>query len=172
MDFCWNTICCLTDETVLGTGGHSIQPPQKKVRAILVRKDGKIAVMYEEKTGLYALPGGGIEDGEDETAALHREIFEEAGCSCDTVIPLGIVSENRYHADVTRLSYFFIVHTKSEISTPHFTEEEIALGTSLQWHLPEEALRLIKDTVHDTPQRKFLQTRDVAALNAYNSRIH
>ena len=126
MDFCWNTICCLTDETVLGTGGHSIQPPQKKVRAILVRKDGKIAVMYEEKTGLYALPGGGIEDVEDETTALHREIFEETGCSCDTVIPLGIVSENRYHADVTRLSYFFIVHTKSEISTPHFTEEEIA----------------------------------------------
>ena len=163
----WNTIATLTDETVLGTGGLSSQPPQKKVRAILLRRDGKIALMQEEKTGLWALPGGRIESGEDEDAALRREIFEETGCSCDAIAPFGMVVENRYHADVTRVSYFFIVRTDSEESTPHFTEEEIALGTRLQWHPPEEALRLLQNSCADTPQKKFLQARDVAALAAY-----
>lgn len=171
MDFCWNTIGILTDETVLGTGGYSNRQPQRKVRAILVREDGKIAVMHEKKTGLYALPGGGIEAGEDETAALYRELFEETGCSCDAVEPLGIVSENRYHTDATRLSYFFIVHTKSKAATPHFTKEELALGTSMLWYLPEEALQLIRTMVCNTPQMKFLQARDLAALCAYISRL-
>ena len=119
----WNMICQLTDEAVLGSGGRSSKLPQRKVRAILVREDGKLALMHERASGLYALPGGGIEDGEDEQVALLREIFEETGCSCDVVGPLGIVSENRYHADSTRVSYFFVVRTRSTDATPHFTEE-------------------------------------------------
>lgn len=168
MEFQWNVICELTDLNVLGSNGRSNKLPQKKVRAILIRKDGKIAVMHEARSGLYALPGGGLEDGEDAQAALVREIFEETGCSCDTIEPLGIVSENRFHADSTRLSYFFVVHTSEENATPHFTEEEISLGTTLEWHTPENALHLIRDVTHDTPQKKFLQARDLAALNAYS----
>lgn len=168
MESQWNVICELTDLNVLGTNGRSNKLPQKKVRAILIRKDGKIAVMHEARSGLYALPGGGIEEGEDPTAALVREIFEETGCSCDTIESLGIVSENRFHADSTRLSYFFVVHTSEENATPHFTEEEISLGTILEWHTPENALHLIRDVTHDTPQKKFLQARDLAALNAYS----
>jgi 8-oxo-dGTP pyrophosphatase MutT (NUDIX family) len=168
MESQWNVICELTDLNVLGSNGRSNKLPQKKVRAILIRKDGKIAVMHEAKSGLYALPGGGIEEGEYPTAALVREIFEETGCSCDTIEPLGIVSENRFHADNTRLSYFFVVHTSEENATPHFTEEEISLGTTLEWHTPESALQLIRDVSHHTPQKKFLQAGDLAALNAYS----
>lgn len=169
MESQWNVICELTDLNVLGTNGRSNKLPQKKVRAILIRKDGKIAVMHEARSGLYALPGGGIEEGEDPTAALVREIFEETGCSCDTIEPLGIVSENRYHADLTRLSYFFVVHTKTSEASPHFTAEEITLGTTLKWCIFEEVLRLIRDANHDTPQKKFLQARDLAALDAYKN---
>ena len=158
----WNMICQLTDETVLGTEGYCSKPPQKKVRAILIREDGKLAVMHEAASG-------GIEDGEEETAALVREIFEETGCSCDTVEPLGIVSENRYHADLTRLSYFFVVHTKTPEASPHFTEEEITLGTTLKWCSFEEVLHLIRGENCDTPQKKFLQARDLAALDAYKN---
>lgn len=171
MESQWNIICELTDLNILGTDGRSSKLPQKKVRAILIRKDGKIAVMHESKSGLYALPGGGIEDDEDEATALVREIFEETGCSCDTIKPLGIIAENRFHADSTRLSYFFVVHTGTENATPHFTKEEISLGTALEWHTPENAFHLIGDVTHDTPQKKFLQARDLAALCAYISRL-
>lgn len=168
----WKMLCELTDETVLGSVGYSRKPPQRKVRAILVRPDGKLALMHEAASGLYALPGGGLEDGEDAQAALVRELFEETGCSCDVVAPLGIVAENRFHADLTRISYFFVVHTSSMEATPHFTEDELWLGTTQLWCDLDEATALIRGECCDTPQKKFLQARDLAALDAYkNSRL-
>jgi 8-oxo-dGTP diphosphatase len=44
------------------------------VYAIMIR-DGKLAVI--NANGKYFLPGGGIETGESETEALHRELDEE-----------------------------------------------------------------------------------------------
>ena len=163
----WKLIDALTDKTVLGTDGFSDAAPRKKSRAILIAPNGKIAVMYEKATQLHALPGGGIEPGEDETSALYREVAEETGCTCDLVQPVGIVSENRGHAGTTHLSYFFVVHTKTVQSNGHLTEEEIALGTELKWCSPEEALVLIQSNVTDTNQKKFLQARDLSALREF-----
>lgn len=115
------------------------------------------------------LPGGSIEPGEDETSALVREISEETGCTCDAIIPLGVVSENRYHAGAARLTYFFVVRTKTLHPVPHFTPEEISLGTTLKWCSLDEALHLIKDVHHDAPQKKFIQARDLIALTKYLS---
>lgn len=44
---------------------------------------GLYAVMYSLKFGLYSLPGGSVEGNEAVLTALHREIMEETGCSCD-----------------------------------------------------------------------------------------
>ena len=163
----WKTIGKLTDKTILGTDGLSCNPPRKKSRAILLNKDGKIAVMYEKKTNFYALPGGGIEHGEDEVSALVREIAEETGCVCDTIEPLGMVYENRFHADTTHLSYFFVVHIKNQGAVLRLTEEEVALGTTLKWCSLEEALQLIQNNDIDTKQKRFLQARDLVVLNEY-----
>ena len=167
MVFDWKIIDELTDKSVLGTDGLSVKEPRRKSRAILINEDGKYAVMYEARSNIHALPGGGIEDGEDETSAIIREIFEETGCTCDTIEPLGIVYENRYHADVTSLSYFFIIHTNTKENALHLTTEEIELGTILKWCTLNEAFHLISDIDHDTNQKRFLQARDLAAINEY-----
>ena len=167
MSIKWKTIGKLTDKTILGANGLSCNPPRKKSRAILLNKDGQIAVMYEKETNLYALPGGGIEHGEDEVSALIREIAEETGCVCDSIEPLGIVYENRFHADTTHLSYFFVVHTRSQGTVLRLTEDEVALGTTLKWCSLEEALQLIQRNDIGTKQKRFLQARDLVALNEY-----
>ncbi|MBQ7921246.1 MAG: NUDIX domain-containing protein [Clostridia bacterium] len=167
MTFDWEIIHELTDRSVLGTDGISVKEPRRKSRAILINEDGKYAVMYEAKSDIHVLPGGAIEDGEDETSAIIREIFEETGCTCDTIEPLGIVSENRYHADVTSLSYFFIIHTNTKENVLHLTTEEIELGTILKWCTLNEVFHLIRDVDHETNQKRFLQARDLSALNEY-----
>ena len=53
------------------------------VGAVIVSADGKILLGKNRAGGVYegmlTVPGGGIEPGEDATAALHREVLEETG---------------------------------------------------------------------------------------------
>ena len=163
----WREIAELTDKNVLGLEGMSNKTPRKTTRAIIVDENGNYAVLYAKKHDLYSLPGGGIEEGEDEISALKREINEETGCTCDAIQQLGIVSENRFHQDFTTESFYFIVHTKTKNHELHLTEAEKDDGISLLWCSLEEVIHLIKDVEHETNQRKFLQARDVAALMEY-----
>lgn len=47
------------------------------------------------------------------------------------------------------------------------TDSETANKTSCMWKPLKEVVDLIKTPVHNTNQRKFLQARDIAALNEY-----
>ena len=163
----WKTIGELTDKNILGTDGISNQDPKKKSRAILKNESGKYAVIYEKNSDTYALPGGSLEPGENEVSALIREVHEETGCTCDTIEPLGIVKENRYHANITRLSYYFVVHTKTQQGTVHLTDEESKLGTTVKWCSLKEMVQLLDRVEHETNQRKFQQARDMAAISEY-----
>ena len=53
------------------------------VGAVIVSADGKLLLGKNRAGGVYegmlTVPGGGIEPGEDATAALHREVLEETG---------------------------------------------------------------------------------------------
>ena len=159
----------ITDKDILGTDGLSAAKPRLTARAILLNEEGMCAVMYAEKFGLYSLPGGGIEAGEEIMTALLREVREETGCTCDEIESLGYVEENRAHCDYTQISYYFVVKTNSEALKPSLTESERRNGTTVQWHTWEEAYRLITSVQHTTTQRKYLQARDVMAMDAYLS---
>ena len=157
----------LNDMNMLGQPGMSDAKPRLTARAVLQRPDGLFAVMYVGKYGIYILPGGGVDEGESIEDALHREVVEETGCRCRDIRPLGVVSENRAHADYTQLSYYYAVQTDDAGEGNHLTDAEKSNGTELQWHTLEELLRLIGDPVHEVNQRKYLQARDMAALKEY-----
>ena len=163
----WDIIGELTDKNVLGLEGMSKKEPRRTARAIVKNGEGLYAVLYAKKFDLYSLPGGGIEDGENEVSTLIREMEEETGCTCDTIEQLGVVSENRCHQDYTTLSYYFVVHTKTKKYELHLTELEKENGTILKWCSLEELIHLIQDVEHETNQRKFLQARDMVALTEY-----
>ena len=167
----WKILAELTDQNVLGSGGLSCQAPIKKARAILINEDGQYAIAHERSTNLYMLPGGGIEAGEDAETAITREVLEETGCDCASLIPLGMISENRFHANCTRLSYFFVIRTSAKQAIPCFTREEQKLGTEIKWVSLDELLRLIRDCEYNSESRKFLQARDLTALQEYMKRF-
>ena len=160
-------ICTLTDKVILNRDGLSNALPRLTARAIVRNNHGLYAVMYAEKWNLYSLPGGGIEDGEDVETALRREIFEETGCSCDIIQELGIVSENRASLDYTQINHYFIVSVSTPPCRNHLTDAEQACGTQVQWHSFEKMQNLICNQHFDRIQGKYLQARDLAALNAY-----
>lgn len=157
----------LTDMNLLGLPGMSSAKPRLTARAVLQRPDGMIAVMYIGKYDIYILPGGGVDEGESIQEALHREIAEETGCLCQSVRELGMVSENRAHADYTQRSYYYVVQTNGPHQAQQLTETETDNGTRLQWHTLDEAMRLIGSPVHEVRQRIYLQARDMAALTEY-----
>ena len=161
----------ITDKDILGTKGISCAKPRLTARAILKRSDGLYAVMYSEKFNLYSLVGGGIEESEDIITALKREVFEETGCECNEISELGYVYENRAHCDYTQYSYYFVVTTNGNVSAPKMTDNEKANRTSCKWRSLNEVINLIKTPIHNTNQRKFLQARDIAALNEYLKRM-
>lgn len=157
----------LTDKNLLGQIGEAHSAPRYKVRAILRNSYGKYAVMYEDSTGLYSLPGGTVEDGEDILTALRREMLEETGCTCDVIYELGYIYENRAYCDLQQYSYFFTVTTKGPSMVPTFTSEEIDAGTKLMWCTLEEMVSLIENGKPNTNQQIYLKARDTAVLKEY-----
>ena len=159
----------LTDQNVLGLEGMADVPPRLTSRAVLVNREGKIAVLYAQAFGLYSLPGGGVEKGETPGQALIRELAEETGCVPISIAELGCIRENRGHCHYTQHSFYYIVTTDGPTQAVQLTAAEARHRTSLQWHSLCDAWRLIASPVHTTHQRKFLQARDMAALREYMS---
>ena len=65
------------------------------VRGVIFKEDKLLLI--ESGLGELKLPGGGIEDGEDDLQALMREVKEETGYDVipDSIRPLGEVEEKR-----------------------------------------------------------------------------
>lgn len=160
-------IAKITDKDILGTHGICDEKPRLTARAILKNEDNLYAVMYSGEFDFHSLPGGGFEGNEDALTALKREIREETGCGCDYVEELGYVEENRFHCGYTQISYYFVVTTKGNKLKPNFTNNERRNKTSVNWYTLDDAVNLISLPVYENVQRKFLQARDVAALNEY-----
>lgn len=161
-------LCELNDQVILGREGMSHNAPRLTARAIVKNTDGLYAVMYAEKFGLYSLPGGGIEEGEDAPAALRREILEETGCICDEIRELGVITENRACQNYTQKNFYYVVTTMHCPGESCLTESEQASSTAVQWHSFGELCRMISSPEYTTVQQKYLQARDMAALREYS----
>jgi leucyl-tRNA synthetase len=63
----------------------NVQENRKGVYGLIINSREEINVQHFKKTDLYWLPGGKIEDGENETECLSREIVEETGYTNFTI---------------------------------------------------------------------------------------
>lgn len=65
----------------------------EKVRALVIR-DGKILLVHKIQSNKYALPGGGVESGENIEIAVVRESYEEAKARVKLRSIVGILNYN------------------------------------------------------------------------------
>ena len=116
------------------------------IRALVLDPDERIALVrfdYPDRS-VWAAPGGGVEEGEDDAATLSRELREELGL--ELADPLGPCVWVRTHVfgmsggfDGQTERYYVIRVPSFEIA-PRFTTEELlaeGVGEARWWTLGE-----------------------------------
>ena len=143
---------------------------RQAARAVVLNDKGQIAVMNFTVTGSYKLPGGGIDEGEEIEAALHREIREETGYEISDIQPIGRIEEDRYFCNMHQTSYCFIAKVTDFVGAD-LTEKEAAQGMNLQWADSfDEAIAWIEgasqlDKDGSEAGLKMMKLREVAILH-------
>lgn len=159
-------IAILTDGDVLGRNRKTVKKPMSKVRALVLRRDGRVAVFHAARYDMDTLPGGAMEPGETELNALRRELREEVGVREGWAVALGKVTERRgFSREVIETAYYVV--RAEAFDEPKLTKQEKADDASIRWLPLAEAARRIARPVRATKQQKFLQARDTAALACY-----
>lgn len=114
------------------------------VRAIIFI-DGKL-LLIEDSFGEVKLPGGGVEDIEDDYQALVREVKEETGYDVipETIIPFGEIEEKRLsvHEPMIwhQISHLYFCDVHPEKGLCNYTENEKKYGFRQVLYTLEEAL--------------------------------
>ncbi len=172
-----NIIAIISDKD-LGLENKPMHNPitRTAARGIVVRQDGKIAVVHKEKTGEYKLPGGGVEKYESPVIGFEREIYEEVGCTVKNIRELGITEEHKTKNNFLQRSHIYVCDL-AESGKTHYTEQELNENTETMWLTPEDALAKIENcfnNLHDSPyadiyMTKFIILRDSAVLKYYLS---
>jgi ADP-ribose pyrophosphatase YjhB (NUDIX family) len=131
-------------------------------RAVVLDQEGKVALCHAtKKGGYYKLPGGGVEEGEDERAALDRECEEEIGCHVTVVAELGTITEYRKPAKLLQVSHCYLAKVEGEKGTPQLTPEEIADGFETVWLAPADAERAIAESTTIDWEGPMIVERDL-----------
>ena len=136
-------------------------------RGILVR-DGKVLLCHEPKSGLYIIPGGGVEGHENYADCCVREMLEETGYRTEAITGYLDIEEL---FDVWRhINHYYICKLIEDTGVQHLTEAEKLAGYTNAWVPLEQALEIFGkyEDYHDSDIAIYgLYRRELAALNEY-----
>ncbi len=130
----------------------------------LVVKDGKVLLSYEERTGVYMSPGGGLENGETFEECVVRELQEEAGFNVKPVKPFVKVKE--YAFEVLWENNYFICEIQGECEK-QLTENEKYNKVKAVWVDIEKAIEIFSDYQSKDTDRASLYLREYTVLNKF-----
>lgn len=134
-------------------------------RAVVVDESGLVALLHVTKENYYKLPGGGIEEGEDEITALHRECREEIGCEIEVIGEVGSTIEYRKIFKLKQISYCYFAKVKGEKGEPDLDDGEIDAGFAQVWLPYDEALSALAQSTATTIEGNiYILPRDTLLL--------
>ncbi len=140
---------------------------RQAARAVVRNEQGQVALLKVNKHNYHKLPGGGVEQGENEKQALKRELLEEIGCRARIVSELGKIIEFRNKWKLKQTSYCYLTVQVGEQLAPEFTQKEKKDGFEILWvDNIESAVALLKADEPANYEGLFIQQRDIKFLEA------
>lgn len=150
--------------------GH-VEVLRHACRGILVR-DGKILLCHEPESGLYIIPGGGVEGNESYAECCQREMLEETGYR--TKAKTGYLDIEELFDVWRHFNHYFICELIEDTGVQHLTEAEKLAGYTNAWVPFEEALEIFGkyEDYHNIDLAVYgLYKREHAALTEYEKFI-
>lgn len=138
-------------------------------RAIVV-KDDDILLLYTQRYHDYSLPGGGIDEGEDEVAGLIRELQEETGAQgVRNVKAFARYDEYRpwYKADadiIYMISYCYVCEIDDELGDTAFESHEVNNGMKPLWVNIHKAIAHNEDVMANSDKKGLSIERETYLL--------
>ncbi len=145
-------------------------PPERVrvgCRGIVV-KDNKVLLSYEERTGVYMSPGGGLENGETLEECVARELQEETGFK---VKPLeAFLKVKEYAYEVLWENNYFICEIEGECER-NLTESEKYNKVSAKWVEIDKAIEIFSDYQSRPTDKASLYLREYTVLKKLRDKI-
>ena len=138
---------------------------RKSARSVLLNAQNEVALMYVAKGHYYKLPGGGLEENEDFTQALKREILEEVGANIEIIDSIGMVKEYRDDYKQLQISCAYLCKVIGDIHTPNLTYMEKEMGFECQWVPLMDTVTTISHYSGNNYMAKFVSMRDTIILS-------
>ena len=148
-------------------------------RAIILREDGRIALVYSEKEHYYKFPGGGIHDDEEKKAALIREVKEEVGLTVipETIQEFGSVmrrqkSNVNEHTIFEQENFYYTCQTRKEVGEQNLDEYEAEAGFKLRYVTLGEAIQTNLDYKSDDYFDYIMIQREAKVLQCVRNTVN
>jgi ADP-ribose pyrophosphatase YjhB (NUDIX family) len=138
-------------------------------RAIVLKGDD-ILLLFTERYHDYSLPGGGIDEGEDEIEGLIRELKEETGAQgARNVQPFARYDEYRpwYKADadiIHMISHCYTCEIDDELGDTAYESHEVSNGMKPVWMNIHTAIAHNEEVIANSPKKGLSIERETFML--------
>lgn len=140
---------------------------RRAARAVVIDAKNRVFLMRIESRDAYKLPGGGIDEGEDNWTAVAREVREEVGVDIELVAELGKIVEYRDPVKMKQTSYCYLVRQVGDKFESSLEPEEVANGMSeVLADDIDHAISLVETNSVNGMEGRFMTLRELTVLKA------
>ncbi|MBD5771473.1 NUDIX hydrolase [Marinomonas colpomeniae] len=137
----------------------------------IILKGEEVLMLYTQRYDDYTLPGGGIDDGENQVEGLIRELAEETGAqNIRNVEAFGLYEEYRpsYKGDFNIMqmrSYCYTCEIDDELGETRLEDYEVKNGMKAVWINVHEAIKHNLDTIKNSEKKGMSIERETFLLS-------